>query len=70
MLQKKKKLSKKEIKEDKLITYFYSAEKFFTKYKNKILPYTGVVLIAVVAIYFYLNQKSENGLRWAAAPRR
>jgi tetratricopeptide (TPR) repeat protein len=60
MLQKKKKLSKKEIKEDKLITYFYSAENFFTKYKNKILPYTGVVLIAVVAVYFYLNQKAEN----------
>jgi len=60
MLQKKKKLSKKEIKEDKLITYFYSAENFFTKYKNKILPYTGIVLIAVVAVYFYLNQKAEN----------
>jgi tetratricopeptide (TPR) repeat protein len=60
MLQKKKKLSKKEIKEDKLITYFYSAENFFTKYKNKILPYSGVILIAVVAVYFYLNQKAEN----------
>ena len=60
MLQKKKKLSKKEIKEDKLITYYYSAESFFNKYKNKILPYAGVVLIAVVAVYFYLNQKSES----------
>jgi tetratricopeptide (TPR) repeat protein len=60
MLQKKKKLSKKEIKEDKLITYFYSAENFFTKYKNKLLPYAGVVLIAVVAVYFYLNQRAEN----------
>lgn len=60
MLQKKKKLSKKEIKEDKLITYFYSAENFFNKYKNKILPYSGVVLIAVVAVYFYLNQKAGD----------
>jgi tetratricopeptide (TPR) repeat protein len=60
MLQKKKKLSKKEIKEDKLITYYYSIENFFNKYKNKILPYAGVALIAVVAVYFYLNQQSES----------
>ncbi len=60
MLLKKKKLSRKEIKEDKLVTYYYSVENFFIKYKNKLLPYAGIIIIAVVAVYFYLNQKSES----------
>jgi len=60
MLQKKKKLSKKEIKEDKLINFYKSAVVFFEKYKNKILTYAGVVVVVAAAVYFYVNQKSES----------
>jgi len=60
MLQKKKKLSKKEIKEDKLINFYKSSVNFFEKYKNKVFTYSGVLVIVVAVVYFYLNQKSEN----------
>ena len=60
MLQKKKKLSKKEIKEDKLINFYKSSVDFFEKYQSKIFIYAGVVVIVAAAIYFYLNQKNVN----------
>jgi len=60
MLQKKKKLSKKEIKQDKLFDLLHNAEMYFEKYKNKIFTYIVVVVVAAAAVYFYINQKSEN----------
>jgi len=60
MLQKKKKLSKKEIKEDKLINFYKSSMDFFEKYQSKIFIYAGVLVIVVAAIIWYQNQKSEN----------
>lgn len=60
MLKQKKKLSKKEIKEDKLINFYKSSVNFFEKYKNKVFTYGGVLVIVIAAIYFYLNQKSES----------
>lgn len=60
MLQKKKKLSKKEIKEDKLINFYKSAVVFFEKYKNKIFIYAGVLVAVAAIVYFYVNQKSES----------
>jgi tetratricopeptide (TPR) repeat protein len=62
MLQKKKKLSRKEIKEDKLVSFFYKSQSFFEENKNRMLTY-GLVLVAVIfAIYYYLNQKKESNL--------
>jgi len=60
MLQKKKKLSKKEIKEDKLINFYKTAVVFFEKYKNKIFTYAGVLVVVAAAVYFYVNQKAET----------
>ena len=60
MLQKKKKLSRKEIKQDKFIDLLNNAELYFEKYKNKIFTYTAVLVVAAAAVYFYINQKSEN----------
>jgi len=60
MLQKKKKLSKKEIKEDKLLNFYKTAVVFFEKYKNKIFIYAGVLVVVAAAVYFYVNQKSES----------
>jgi tetratricopeptide (TPR) repeat protein len=59
MLQKKKKLSKKEIKEDKLINFYKTAVVFFEKYKNRIFTYSGVLVVVAAAVYFYVNQKAE-----------
>ena len=60
MLQKKKKLSRKEIKQDKLFDLLHNGEMYFEKYKNKIFTYAVVVVVAAAAVYFYINQKSEN----------
>jgi tetratricopeptide (TPR) repeat protein len=60
MLQKKKKLSKKEIKEDKLVNFYKTTVVFFEKYKTKIFTYAGVLVVVAAVVYFYLNQKSEN----------
>jgi len=60
MLQKKKKLSKKEIKEDKLLNFYKTAVIFFEKYKNKIFIYAGVLVAVAAIVYFYVNQKSES----------
>ena len=60
MLQKKKKLSKKEIKEDKLLVFYKTAVVFFEEHKNKVLIYAGVLVAVAAVVYFYLNQKSES----------
>lgn len=60
MLQKKKKLSRKEIKEDKLINFYKSSINFFENYKNKVFIYGGVLVIVVAVVFFYLNQKNES----------
>ena len=60
MLTKKKKLSKKEIKEDKLVTYYYKAYNYFNENKNRIGIYAGGLAVVIAAIYFYMNNKAEN----------
>jgi len=62
MLQKKKKLSKKEMKEDKLVTFVNKSAKFFDEYKNKVFTYGAVLVVAIAAVYFYINQKKEDNL--------
>ena len=60
MLTKKKKLTKKEIKEDKLVTYYYKAYNYFNENKNRIGIYAGGLAVVIAAIYFYMNNKAEN----------
>jgi len=60
MIQKKKKLSKKEIKEDKLLVFYKNAVVFFEENKNKVLTYAGVLVAVAAIVYFYVNQKSES----------
>ncbi len=57
MLTKKKKLSKKEIKEDKLVSLMVKVENFYEDYKSRIVLYSGVLIVAVLAAYFYVNQQ-------------
>jgi len=57
MLTKKKKLSKKEIKEDKLVSFMVKVENFYEDYKSKIVLYSGILIVAALAAYFYVNQQ-------------
>jgi tetratricopeptide (TPR) repeat protein len=63
MLTKKKKLSKREIKEDKLVTTYYKAINYFQENKNRIGYYVGGLIVVIAVIYFYMNNKAENNLQ-------
>ncbi len=61
MLTKQKKLSRKEIKEDKLVGLYYKSQSYFEENKNKIFIYLGVIAIAViVAVILYLNYRNSQ----------
>lgn len=58
MLTKQKKLVRKEIKEDKLVEYYYKSLSFFDENKNKVFTYLGVVALIVVAVILFMNYRS------------
>lgn len=60
MLTKKKKLSRKEIKEDKLVSTYYKAYGYFEENRSRVVT-AVVILFAVLAlVYFYINNRMEN----------
>lgn len=60
MLEKKKKLSKKEIKEDKLVTSYYNFNQFYQKHQSKILVGVGAIVVIVVAVLFWTNKMQQE----------
>ena len=61
MLTKKKKLSKKEIKEDKLVSFYYKTYGFLSENISQVLTYTGVVVVIILlAIYYYNYRNQQN----------
>ncbi len=60
MLTKRKKLSKKEIKEDKLVTTYYKVYGFVEENKKNVIIGIGVLLAIVAAVYFYISQKDKT----------
>src|ERR1035438_7519928 len=60
MLTKRKKLSRKEIKEDKLVTTYYKAIAFFEENKNRLAMYTGILAVVILAIVLFMNNKKKN----------
>jgi tetratricopeptide (TPR) repeat protein len=60
MLTKKKKLSRREIKEDKLVSTYYKAYGYFEENKNRILIYAAVAAVVIAVVYFYIQQKKES----------
>lgn len=63
MLTKKKKLTRKEIKEDKLVSTYYKAYGFFEENKSRILMYAGALAVIIAVVYFYSNYQGENNER-------
>lgn len=62
MLAKKKKLSKKEIKEDKLVTTFYEAKTFYKENQTIIFSVVAAVVLIIVATLFFSSRNIENNL--------
>jgi tetratricopeptide (TPR) repeat protein len=60
MLTKKKKLSRKEIKEDKLVEFYYKAQSFYEGNKNRVFIYGGILVAVIFAVYLYLNYRSNQ----------
>ncbi len=58
MLTKQKKLSRKEIKEDKLVEFYYKSQSFFEENKNKIFTYLGALALVIVAVILFMNYRS------------
>jgi tetratricopeptide (TPR) repeat protein len=60
MLTKKKKLSKKEIKEDKLVSFYYKTYGFITENRSRVLTYAGVAAAIIILAIFYINHRAAQ----------
>jgi tetratricopeptide (TPR) repeat protein len=65
VLSGKKRISKKEMKQDKLVTSYYSAYNYFLENQAKILIGLGVLALIVVAVILISNKKSSDNLNAA-----
>jgi len=66
VLQKKKKITKKEIKQDSLVTTYYKFTAFFQKNQMKIYIGSAIVALIIVAVILYTNKKENDNLKVAA----
>jgi tetratricopeptide (TPR) repeat protein len=61
MLTKRKKITKKEIRQDGLVTFYYQAISYFEQYKKNIsLIGGGIAILAVIVVLFVSHRKSNN----------
>lgn len=61
MLTQKKKITKKQLKEDTLVTYYYKAVAYFDEHKKPVLIISGAIVLLAVLIYLYSNKlKNDN----------
>ena len=60
MLQPKKKITRKEMKEDTLITSYVRATTFFEENKKRINIVLTVVIVLAAAIYFYTKNRAAD----------
>jgi tetratricopeptide (TPR) repeat protein len=61
MLKPKKKISKREIKEDKLVTTYYQATTWYQSHKKIVSgAITGVVILAIVVVAYTNNVRGSN----------
>lgn len=60
MIAKKKKLTRKEIKEDKLVTTYYKIREYFEQNSRTLTIYAGVIIAVAAVVFFYVNNKRQN----------
>jgi tetratricopeptide (TPR) repeat protein len=58
MLGQKKKFSRKEMKEDRLVTFYYQAIAVFDEHKRNILIGVGALAVIILAVVLYTNNKN------------
>lgn len=63
VLAKPKKISKKKMQEDKLVTTYYNAIEFYEEYQSKILIGLGVIAVVIAAIVLYSAKISEDNVK-------
>ncbi|MEX2115489.1 MAG: tetratricopeptide repeat protein [Bacteroidota bacterium] len=62
MLKPKKKISKREIKEDKLVTTYFQAQSWFEGHRKRLSSVFVTVLIVGIAGWFYYNNRATQNL--------
>ncbi len=60
MLTKKKKLSRKEIKQDKLVETYYKIYGFIENNKQRVSLYGGLLVVLIFAVIFYVNNRKQK----------
>ena len=67
MLTKKKKLSRKEIKEDKLVSTYYKVIGYFSENSSRLFTYGGILIVVALAVIYYINHKKEENQKASLA---
>ncbi len=62
MIGKKKKITKKELQEDKLVTTFYKSQEFIDENKQKFILAIGALAVIILAVVWYSNKQTEDNL--------
>ena len=62
MIGKKKKITKKELQEDKLVTSFYKSQEFIDEHKQKFILGVGALAVIILAVVWYSNKQTEDNL--------
>jgi len=60
VLAKKKKIYRKQIKEDKLVTSFYELQEIYLKYQKQVLIAVAAIAVLVVAYILYGNKMEQE----------
>lgn len=60
MLERRKKITKKQMKEDRLVTSYYNVKNFFLENQAKILIGVAAVALVVVAVTLFMNKRASD----------
>ena len=59
MLKPRKRISRQQIKEDKLITFTAKASEFYRRHSRNILAAAGIGIVLVVVVGFFINSRAQ-----------
>ncbi len=62
MITQKKKISKREIQEDNLVTTFYQVQEFYNEHKQAIIIAVAAIALIAFATVWYTNKQIEDNI--------